>query len=622
LKSNERISSSDYLGLALSIYQDAVAMCVADVSDLRDVQTLKSRVKNEGLSFLTITLPQFAADLERSLELGQIDPTFFRAFKKNGSIPAFLQGMTGLIFNRETGRIYDDQNNPHSAFPILIDSIRQICLAFKKLGLSCTPERESRALESYIAIEQSFDEFSLPKADIEVFTSVSAVLWDNIMANIRLDMLVPKHGPGATAEGISGNSKFRWRLWHRRLESFFPLVDTCFPLSIGELDVSSKELDQVVFVDLEEETPAKVTPVPKTLKGPRIIVIEPSCMQYTQQGIREVLYNLIESNWMTGGHVNFTDQSINQSLAMKSSNDEQLATIDLSDASDRVPHDLAMIMFRSNPDLSDAIDACRSIHAKMPDGRIIGPLRKFASMGSALCFPVEAMYFYTICVAALLKGQNLPVSYRNCYNVSRSIYVYGDDLVVPTEHATIVLDYLKKYNCKVNPNKTFYRGSFRESCGVDAFRGMQVTPVYLRRLKPKHMQQADRLISWVKTANLFYNKGYLRTSSLLFKRVEAILGPLPTVSETSPALGRNFPWPTKTRKRFNRKTQQIEEYCWVPRPVYRTDPLANYAALQKCLLKLESLKDLSAKRDAKHLERSALHGEVALTRRWVSPTIG
>jgi len=624
MKSNESISSSDYLGLAISIYQDAIAMCSANVSDLRDLETIRSRVKDEGLSFLTITLPQYASDLDRSLEMGFIDPTFFRAFSKNGSIPAFLQGMIGLVFNRETGGINDVQDVSFSSdIPCVIDCIRQICLAFKKLELPCTPEREFRALENYIAIESQFEMFQVSREDSDSFDSVSSVLWDTAMGVIHPSMLVPRHGPGATAEHISGNGKYVWRSWHERLEPFFPFIDTAYPLSCGDAYDLSKELQLVTFHDSEHEHPVRVTPVPKTLKGPRIIAIEPCCMQYTQQGIRAAIYGRIESYWLTAGHVNFTDQSVNQSLAIKSSIDVQLATIDLSDASDRVPHDLAMTMFKANPDLLGSIEACRSTRAVMPDGRVIGPLRKFASMGSALCFPVEAMYFYTICVLALLRKHNLPVSVRNCFNVSRHVYVYGDDLIVPTDAAEDVLEYLEKYNCKVNSNKTFYRGSFRESCGVDAFRGMQVTPVYLRKQIPKHMQQASQLISWVKTANLFFKKGYLRTSSLLFKRVEAILGPLPTVSETSSGLGRNFPWPTKPRKRFNRKTQQLEELLWVPRSVYRTDTIDGYAALQKSFLMMDSHKyrGLSS-RNVLSFEHSARHGDVALTRRWVSPTIG
>lgn len=59
MKSNE----SDFLELALCIYLDACAKCAVN-SDYRDLRYIRSRVKDEGVSFLTITLPTFSKDFE------------------------------------------------------------------------------------------------------------------------------------------------------------------------------------------------------------------------------------------------------------------------------------------------------------------------------------------------------------------------------------------------------------------------------------------------------------------------------------------------------------------------------------------------------------------------------
>jgi len=632
--------TSDCLEVAFTIYKDACDACVAEVSD-RDLKTIKSRVNDEGISFLTITLPSFSQDFEKSLELGYVDPTFFRKFKKNGAIPAFLQGMLGHIFDKETGRISDVKiNYSPDVISSLVAAVRQICLSFKKVELPCTPARERAALENFIATEQSFELFSLPREKREVYDFVSFMLWNRVMRSIRVDTLLPRHGPGATAERISGNQKFAWRRWHLRLEPYLPIIDSGLPLSCGELHVDNSELELVELVSSDMEQPVRVTPVPKTLKGPRIIAIEPCCMQYAQQGIRRELYSRIESDWILSGRINFRDQSINQSLAMSSSKDGLLATIDLKDASDRVPLDLALEMFRGNPDLLDFIEACRSTHAEMPDGRIIGPLNKFASMGSALCFPIEAMYFYTICVIACLEEYNLPVSTENIFKVSRCVYVYGDDIIVPSNVATAVLDRLREYNCKPNDHKTFYRGNFRESCGVDAYLGFPVTPVYVGMVPPKHRRQVSAILSWVETANHFYKRGYFRTALSAFNRLEKILGVLPQVSETSHALGRNHCSGQDFRQkvRWNPDNQTLEIKAWVPAPVYRIDKLEGFAALQKCLLRLEGRNtpsqsyrtrskraldryidqiDYESAMDPNHLERTAQHGAVTIKRRWV-----
>ena len=611
MKSHE----SDQASLAICIYKDAVAKCVAVQSSLRDIKTLTSRVKDEGLSFLTITLPIFGKDFERSLADGQIDPTAFRGFRKSGAIPAFLQGMLGRVFNRITGRILSDEAIDISC----IEGIRQVAYAFKKLEMDCTPKRVLSAMDSFAETEHVLTTAKVTGEALDDFVQVSNILWSGLK-DINVFDLIPRHGPGATVEGVSGNQKFQWQCWHERLEPYFPFLGTAHLVS----SYGEKEFEDVTFVSSEMELPVKVTPVPKTLKGPRVIAIEPCCMQYAQQAVRRELYARIERMRFSAGHVNFTDQSINRNLAMMSSKDGRLATIDLSDASDRVLFDLAIRMFDCNPDLQDAIVACRSTRAKLPDGRIIGPLAKFASMGSALCFPVESMYFYTICVAALLREQNLPVTSRNCFIVSRDVYVYGDDIIIPSRWATSVVDHLQKYYCKVNMLKSYWNGKFRESCGMDAYDGVEVTPTYIRHGHPSSRRQASELVSWVKTANLFAKKGYYLTSSYMFNVCERYLGKLPEVSETSPALGRISSHPIASL-RYNRLIQAYEIRAWVASPIYRTDELGGYGALMKSLLNLRNRResknyilDPIEVVDSKNLERSARHGAVALKRRWVS----
>ena len=95
----------DQLRVAISIYRDAIAKCADIEPNVRDLLTLRSRVKNEGLSFLTITLPAFGNDFDRSLSLGQIGTLHFRSFKKCKGIPAFLQDILCLVFDKRSGRL-------------------------------------------------------------------------------------------------------------------------------------------------------------------------------------------------------------------------------------------------------------------------------------------------------------------------------------------------------------------------------------------------------------------------------------------------------------------------------------------------------------------------------------
>jgi len=644
LKSNV----SDFLKLAEVVYLDATAKCSADVSDLRDLMTMRSRAKKEGISFFTITLPQFCKDFERSLEKGTIDSTLFRMFRKTGSIPVFLQGMVSQLFSRETGELYDDitldgPSNGHFARSYnsiaVIEAIRQICLLFKKIELQCTPAREYSAIEGYIAIERDFNTFDTTDLAAS-FRSTSELVWRNLLAPFRVSDITCKHGPGATAERVSGNQKYLWRLWHDRLEPYFPIVHSGYPLGTPS---DSMELHNVSIVPVQEEQPVRVVTVPKTLKSPRIIAIEPCCMQYAQQGLRDFLYKGIETYWLTAGHVNFTDQQTNRDLALISSRSRSFATIDLSDASDRVPLSLVMIMLESSPEFLDCVLACRSSNARLPDGRVIGPLKKFASMGSALCFPIEAMYFYTLCVMALIEARGLSNTPQSVFTVSRDIYVYGDDIIVPTHEADLVLACLQKYNCKANRDKTFVNGCFRESCGLDAALGYEVTPTYIRQLFPKNQRDAKQVISLVASANSFYKRGYWRTTQLIFDQLESVLKfNFPYVAETCSGLGRVSYLGYESIERWNSKLQRFEIKTFVPSPIRCKDKLEGYGALMKFFIGSEtedqsqvsagfSSRDLKLgpsveKRDQPlqadsvdkdHLEFSARHGAVKLKLRWI-----
>jgi hypothetical protein len=614
-----KIHVRDQLKLAELIYDDATAKCIA-ANPFRkfDLKTINLRVEKEGLSFLTITLPAFNKDFERSLEQGFIELSHsFMAFSKarmfSALIPSFLRGITVQLFDKDTGRLLDDVRNNPMRYSTYVEAIRQICLSFKKIEIPCTSLRTYKAVSNFVTTEQDLSSFKVPDAEVLYFRETSRQIWDPIVSNIILETLEPKHGPGQTAEHISGNQKYNWQFWYERLDTFFPSLPNGYSISAA----GEGEWDQLQFISPEHEVACKVTPVPKTQKGPRIIAMEPCCMQYAQQAVRAALYERIELGDLVRGHVNFTDQTINQRLAMKSSLDRSMATLDLSDASDRVYHELAISMFDSHPDLRDLISACRSTHALLPGGQKVGPLVKFASMGNALCFPVEAMYFYTICVASLLMVTGRPVNRANVLDACSMVYVYGDDIIVPREYAISIRDSLQKYNCKVNFDKSFWSGNFRESCGVDAFGGMEVTPTYIRSLLPTNRRQAQEIISIVASANLFYKKGYWRTSFYLFERIEKILGPLPYVSETSPVLGRNSFLGYRSFGRWNVKFQRREVSGWTPVSVYRTDRLTGYAALTKCFLSEKSDIFGFTERDPLHLERSARPGAVTLQRRWV-----
>jgi len=622
------VSMKSLMWLVSSVLNDISMQCNTDTQ--RDHDYVKARVEREGLSFLTITLSNFARDFERSLEEGLIDSTRFLGFKRRASLPAFLQGLISRVFDIGDGKLLKEPDIAAIFF------VRQFCLMWKKVNIDCSKERTEDAIKAYIETDEdinrrpaydtvaSNDEFTLAG---EV-GRVGRFIWHRLeysYANAwRYSRLVPKHGPGATAERISGNQKFELRTWHARLQEHFPLDSYAFPNASWLGEECSESID---ILEPGAEPPVRVVTVPKTQKGPRVIAIEPVCMQYTQQAIAEFLVREIEQGTLTSGRINFRDQTVNRALALDGSKSGYFATIDLSEASDRVSLSLVRLVFKSCPLLMEALEATRTTSAELPDGTK-RPVYKFASMGSALCFPVEAGVFFTLAVVGRCKALNLPLTYRNVVRMSRQVYVYGDDIIVPASEVLTVIETLEAFGLKVNRNKSFWIGKFRESCGMDAYAGEPITPVYLREL-PDHRRSRNGIVSLVSFANQLYKIGLWRTARDVRRYVEGLVGPLPHVLETSPGVGWHSFLGSYVGQRWCPKTHAFLVKAWVVKPIEYPDPLQGHGALLKFFLKRGSkLAHFGEKSpgcvdwkspDRSNLTKSVRPGGVYIKRQWVRP---
>lgn len=234
-------------------------------------------------------------------------------------------------------------------------------------------------------------------------------------------------------------------------------------------------------------------------------------------------------------------------------------------------------------------------------------------MGSALCFPIEAMYFFTVITLALLRKAGLPVTNSSISKVTRDVYVYGDDIIVPVDAVDVVIGALQRYNCKVNAGKSFWTGKFRESCGVDAYDGEVVTPTYVRRVPDGKVSPSD-LLSWIATSNLFYKKGYWMTSTTLKDVVERVTGKLPLVLETSAGQGWFSYQGGYSVHRWSVKLHRYEVRTLIASPSYMPDPLDDWPALLKFFLTSMHRGPLDIV-DEEHLRRSPRYGTVSMKRR-------
>jgi len=607
---------------------------------IRDINTVADRIEHEGLSFLTITLPDYGKAIQKWLDCGQVG--IYSAFRKERGrgLPAFLGGFLNRVFDRSSGSLLDE---PCVAS---IQALRQLTLMFGKMELPCSDTRKRKAIQNYVKCEQEvrWSDSQLSHRDIEEFTNLSNLLFRDVYTAMDSDIyhqrIVPKHGPGSTADGLSGNRKFRQTVWTNRLEPVFPAGESLLP-NWSFYD----QLDEVDFLEPGAEVPVKVTLVPKTLKTPRVIAMEPTCIQYMQQGVLRCFLEHFGRDRLLPEFIGFDDQVPNQDLARQGSLDQRTATLDLSDASDRVNNQLVRAMLRPWPSLSQAVDATRSRRAVLPDGRVIR-LSKYASMGSALCFPVEAMVFTTLIFLGIQRSLNQPLSRRDLRRYVGSVRVYGDDLIVPVDHVQSVIQTLEHFGARVGLDKSFWTGRFRESCGREFFNGADVSIVRVRQAFPTSLQDVSEVESIVSLRNQLYMSGYWKTCRWLDEVIGGMLKYFPVISPYSSVMGRvSFLGYQTERLHPSLHSPLVRGYVVEAKPP--RDHLGGPGALLKCLLKLDTSDWLRGKvpchssdidadhsdwRDrhrlsrirppevnAQHLERSGRPKSSALKLRWSSP---
>lgn len=211
-----------------------------------------------------------------------------------------------------------------------------------------------------------------------------------------------------------------------------------------------------------EIVPGKLTVVPKSAKEKRTILVEPNLNGFVQQGIRHAMEKRLKAAGLSTN-----DQSRNQRMARRGSITDELATIDLSSASDLISYELVKLLLPS--DWFSLLLSARTGAAETSWGCV--PLDKFSSMGNAYTFPLETLIFWAITTSAPYVFNEEPFK-------DDDVAVFGDDIIIPSRGYKHVAWALGVSGFKLNPNKSFPKGPFRESCGTDYYRGIDVRPYH------------------------------------------------------------------------------------------------------------------------------------------------
>ena len=599
------------LELVQVVTQDLGDLC--RVSTERDIATMSRRVEAEGESFLTITLPKFGKAFEKALDQGFLSPNSMTGFRFRGGLPVFLRGFLENIFDAKSGVLLH-QECIHSIF-----AIREISRVCAKVELECSPSRVAAAYAKYVEVDLQVgaSDSLLSEEMVADFGRVGRILFARLFTRADHEVayfgLQPNHGPGATANRVGGNAKYDTLDWTARLDRVFPSSEYLVPNVRFH-----QHLDRALLLEPGHEQPVKVTHVPKTLEKPRIIAEEPSYMMFMQQALwREFKTGVIEDELLRP-LMDFTDQEPNRLMAREGSITGALATLDLSDASDRVSNVLVMELLRNHPHLREGVDACRSRTARVPGHGVI-PLTKFASMGSALCFPFEAMVFLTIVFLGIEKALNTKLTRKDIESFHGKVRVYGDDIIVPTDYTRFVCDMLESYGLKINYDKSFWTGKFRESCGGDYYAGVNITPVRATQALPITHGNATGVVAYAAFRNHAFVRDFGRTVAALDLELGRVLkGLFPVVGQNSPIIGRwsltgSEPARISPDPGPGKPWLHIPEVLgWVATPVKRLNPLDDVGALMKYFLNASGLPVT----DREHLVYSGRPVSVTLKKRW------
>lgn len=501
--------------------------------DRRDYAYFERRALNEGWPFLSQLLPQLDKALLKGLSSGTFVPPDDFHCLKGEKVPRFLRELWIQVFTPQ-GELLE----VGVSSPIAVQCLRQIFGFVYKADVPCTPDLNESVVRQFILTERQLrddlDDLNQEGThcwdhSLELFVAARLISW--VFGDYDRNDLKFRHGPGVTSN-CPIEDKFEAPL--NDLPSVREFRSSFF---FNEGDMVERDfrfkrsLDHVTL--FQRNNVAELKLVPKDARGPRVISAEPMENQWAQQGIRSYMYAAVDRSPLTSGLVNFTDQSVNRRMAYAASVTRNWATLDLKEASDRVTCDLVERLFRGCPELLQDFVNTRSEATKLPDGQVL-PLVKFAPMGSALCFPVLAMSIWSIVVARFISLGFSP------YQASRLVFVFGDDVIVPSELASDAISALEQYLLLVNRDKSFVSSRFAESCGGDFFDGNDVSPKRLRSCPKKEVLGPETLASLVPLAQELDRLGYARTAERIYVLVESKCGKLPYGYACSRFLNRIF----------------------------------------------------------------------------------
>lgn len=295
---------------------------------------------------------------------------------------------------------------------------------------------------------------------------------------------VGKTGPGASISARNGNDMYH-KLFCGKLSTYDLGLYKHYFNSLSDRWLMAEFVRHETY-GLKIVKGSKTSTVPKNRKTNRTICTEAGLNMYYQLGAGACLERLLK----TYHNIDLSLQpDVNRALAREGSISGAFATIDLASASDTIS--TRLVQFLLPKQSFAALDFIRAKRTEV-DGKLTD-LDLFSSMGNGFTFPLQTLIFATL-VRAYYLVNGIAIDRDGIQQYS----CFGDDIICTREAYFGVTKLLEYCGFRVNDQKSFNSGPFRESCGSDYFLGHDIRGVYIKEVNYETQAYSvfNRLARW------------------------------------------------------------------------------------------------------------------------------
>jgi hypothetical protein len=506
---------------------------------------------------------------------------------------------------------------------ITVEELAALSLAksfYKKFVEAKSSQADQLALDKFSEINSLCEHFKLKfeeYADQELLDELKFTLWKFFSVDylscpsIGTVLDHANLGPGANL-GARGND-FYTKLYASLLSTSKPLLYELFHRYVKSYprDHSAENLRCSELGNFRQWEGNRLSFVPKTKDISRTICTEPTLNMYFQKGYGALLEKRLKSYF----NIDLAYQpGFNRELCRRGSIDGSFTTIDLSSASDS----MALLMLKEvlPREVLGFLMMFRSDYSILPNGSLV-KLHMVSTMGNGYTFQLQTVLF-ACCVSAVYRLLGLTLDQNKEYSPGNWA-VFGDDIIIRREADRLVRRLLTLLGFKVNADKSFNEGFFRESCGHDYFHGHNVRGVYVKNMKtPQDLFSIlNQLNRWSARCNILLP----RTVQHILSKVKRNLVPRFENDES----GYKVPASMIKEYKLDKDTQSVKYRRWVAEPRYlfvKDDRIKSPRTVKKRLFNPEGLYlcalngSLRAYRISIKLDRALFRLRTGITPNW------